>query len=134
MHDEINICTDGASRGNPGPASIGIVVYDEKQKELYAHQEFIGETTNNVAEYKAAIKALEIAVKYTQKNVRIFMDSLLVVEQLNRRWKIKTPHIFELFKQVIAQEKFFQKVSYTHIPREKNRRADALANKALDTI
>ena len=135
------INTDGGSRGNPGPAAIGIVFCDEKGAELSKHYEFIGVGTNNTAEYRAIMKALEILVKskwFEDNNgdldkVICRLDSKLVVEQISGRWKIKQSHILEYVTEI---KKLIQQchldISFVHIPREQNEAADRLVNLALD--
>src|SRR3989338_9721971 len=132
----IIINTDGGSRGNPGKAAIGIVIWDENRKVLEKHKEKIGVTTNNVAEYKALIKALELALKYTghkkegTKEITVFMDSELIVRQLNGIYRVKQAHLIPLFETVKKAEHQFKKVSYYHVFREDRyqREADRLVN------
>ena len=132
--DKIFVYTDGGARGNPGPAAIGIMLYDEKKQLLLEHKECIGIATNNVAEYKALIKALELAAGFSQNELCCFLDSELVVMQLKGRYKVKTPHILKLFSDLKQREKMFKKVVYNH--RRRNdlfiSRCDALVNDALD--
>lgn len=130
------IFTDGASRGNPGLASYGFTISDEKGKLVYEEGKYIGVTTNNVAEYTAVLEAFKyLKKKYEEKlQVNLFADSRLVVEQLSGRFKIKNPNLKILFDQIKILEMEIGSVSYTHIPREKNLKADSLANKALDTL
>lgn len=129
------IYTDGASRGNPGPASYGFTISDEKGKLIHEEGEYIGKATNNVAEYTAVLKSLQWVVKkYEDKvEVALFADSKLVAEQLSGRFKVKSSHL----KPIIEQIKFLSielgGVIYSHIPREKNKEADRLANQALDS-
>lgn len=138
---KIFINTDGGSRGNPGPAGIGVVFYDQDEKEIYSHKDFIGVATNNEAEYGAIVCALKILFKsswFVQNNnndseIICRLDSQLVVEQLNGRYKIKQPHI-QVFVDEIKKllNQFEPKISFIHIPREQNKRADQLVNIALD--
>lgn len=130
------IFTDGASRGNPGLASYGFTISDEKGKLVYEEGKYIGVTTNNVAEYTAVLEAFKyLKKKYEEKlQVNLFADSRLVVEQLSGRFKIKNPNLKILFDQIKILEMEIGSVSYAHIPREKNLKADSLANKALDTL
>lgn len=129
---QVTIFTDGGARGNPGPAAIGVVIKDETKKNLAAYGEYIGEHTNNTAEYRAIISALEKARVLGATTVDCFLDSLLVVEQLNRQWKVKEPHLQKLFVQAWNAAAQFKKATFRHIRREKNKEADALVNKALD--
>lgn len=134
MMSKIFIHADGGSRKNPGAAAIGIVIFDENQKELETYRECIGNTTNNVAEYKALIKALQLAAKYTREEVHIFMDSELIINQVSGMYRIKSPKLFSLFQQVKDYERAFIKVVYTYIPRSNKYQsiADKLVNEALD--
>ena len=135
-YDKIYVYTDGGARGNPGPAAIGIMIYDEKKQLLLAHKERIGNATNNIAEYKALIKALDLVEKFSPNEIRCFLDSELVVMQLNGRYRVKTPHILDLFSELKQREKQFKKIVYHHRMRtdELISRCDQLVNDALDGI
>jgi len=128
------IYTDGASKGNPGPARIGVVICDEKERVLKEYSKDIGNTTNNEAEYQAVIFALKkikaLYGKKTAKNaeIEIKSDSELLVSQLNRKYKILDPKIQKLFIQLWNLTIDFKKVAFTLIPREENKKADKLAN------
>ncbi len=138
----IYINTDGGSRGNPGPAGIGVVFYDADGEEIHAYHEFIGEATNNQAEYRAIIKALQILVKSKwmeknngdkEKKIICRLDSKLVVEQINGNFKVKNEGIKPLIAEVMESKiKIDIPISFLHVRREKNTRADELANKAMD--
>lgn len=127
----VTVFTDGGSRGNPGPAGIGVVISrdDELVEE---HGAFLGEKTNNQAEYAALMSGLERAAKYTDDEVTVTMDSELVVRQMLGQYKVKSPELQKLHHQAKALEKHFKQVTYTHTLREGNKRADALANLAMD--
>lgn len=131
------IYTDGASKGNPGPASIGAVVINGAGKVLEEYSQAIGKTTNNVAEYQAVIfalkkvKALFGKKRAEQSEILIKSDSKLLVKQLNGEFKLKDEKIKEFFIEIWNLKMDFKKVSFENIPREKNERADALANQAL---
>ncbi len=135
---KLKVFTDGGSKGNPGPAAIGIVFYDEQDQVLFAHREDIGIETNNTAEYRAVMKAYELLInvlvpQYSIDLVEWHADSLLVVQQLKGAYKIKQPHIQEYVNQIRVYEKELGlPVSYTHVLREKNKLADALVNDAVD--
>ena len=141
LMSKLFINTDGGSRGNPGPAGIGVVFCDENEKEIFSYNEFIGDGTNNEAEYRAIIEALKLAIKsdwFGQNNsaseeIVCRLDSQLVVEQINGRYKIKQPHI-QVFIDEIREilKKFNIKISFIHIRREQNKRADQLVNEVLD--
>lgn len=128
------IYTDGASRGNPGPASYGFVIVDGKK--VYEEGKYIGINTNNFAEYSAVLKSLEYLKSHFEKTVEIelnfLMDSKLVVEQLSGRFKIKSATLRVLFNQIKVHLLSFKGAKFTHIPREKNQQADRVANLALD--
>jgi len=125
---------DGASRGNPGHASYGAVILNANTGEVVAERgAVLGHATNNVAEYSGLIAGLEVIASLDpQAIVEVRMDSKLVVEQMSGRWKIKSPDMRTLAMR--AREILpFQNVTYTWIPRNDNKAADALANEALDT-
>jgi ribonuclease HI len=125
------IFTDGGARGNPGPAGIGIVIKaDGKTHTKYGA--YIGVATNNQAEYKALISALETAGTLGAKEVEVFMDSELIVKQLKGEYKVKHPQLAPLFLKVYNLRAGFKKFSVRHIPREKNKEADKLVNEAID--
>ena len=126
------IFTDGGARGNPGPAGIGAVLYDENKKIVAEISQYLGETTNNQAEYKALIAALKEAKRLKAEELTCYLDSELVVKQLNREYKIKNKDLAPLFLEVYNLSLSFKKISFIHIPREKNTVADSLANKAMD--
>jgi len=128
------VFSDGGARGNPGPAAIGILVCDAKGDMLREHQETIGEATNNIAEYRAVIRGLELAHELGLQEIEYFVDSELVARQLLGEYRVKSPHLKDLVLRVKEREKNFQKVNYTHVPRthEKIRWVDRLVNRALD--
>lgn len=131
----IVIHTDGGARGNPGPAAIGVLV-EQDGKTLAAFGKKIGETTNNVAEYTAVVEALKHIKKESDKifQINFFLDSRLVVEQLNGRFKVKEPRLRELLAQVrILEQEIGSLIHYHLVPREQNTRADFLVNQALDS-
>ncbi|MGL6236646.1 MAG: bifunctional RNase H/acid phosphatase [Segniliparus sp.] len=126
---------DGGSRGNPGPAAYGAVVLDSEgpaAQVLAQRAERIGHATNNVAEYRGLIAGLEAAKEIGARHVAVRMDSKLVVEQMSGRWKVKHADMRELASQAAAVSRVFDAVSYTWVPREQNKRADALLNTVLD--
>jgi ribonuclease HI len=134
--DKIEIFIDGAARGNPGSAAIGFMIYDSDGNLIEKQSECIGVCTNNMAEYKALIKALDVASSHTREEIICFMDSELVIRQMNFSYKIKKPHLKELFQQVKMKESMYKKVIYQHLPREhpKMVMVDKLVNMALDKI
>lgn len=136
MTNIVKVYVDGASRGNPGPAGVGIVLSDQEGKILREHHEFLGNNfTNNQAEYLALIKALEICSSLFPKGIlHIFSDSELLIKQLNGQYKVRSQKLKQLFREVKQREKNFSKVYYHHVDRELNKKADELANKALEEI
>lgn len=128
------INTDGGVRGNPGPAGIGLVIKSEAGELLYSYGGYIGDTTNNVAEYSALIKALEESVNLGATDLKIQMDSELIVKQMQGVYKIKQPALQELAAKVLALLKKFNSYSFVHVRREYNKEADALVNQALDAL
>ena len=130
----LTVFTDGASRGNPGDASIGVVVKDDQGKVLQTISEYLGIATNNSAEYRALIRGLECVQTFRPDQVDFYLDSQLVVRQMTGVYKIKHKGIIPLAKkvQVLCRQLLPGRVHFYHIPREKNREADALANEALD--
>ena len=125
------ICTDGACLGNPGLASIGAVIKDESGKLIGTISQCIGQATNNQAEYAAIIAALEEAIRLGAEEVDVRSDSELVVKQLNGRYKVKKTTLKPLYQKVVRLAGSLEAFAITHIPREQNRQADRLANKAL---
>lgn len=125
---------DGASSGNPGPAGIGLAIYNENKDLIDKISQSIGETTNNVAEYTALIKALEYALARKVKNVRIFSDSELVVKQLNGKYLVKNKTLKILVVKVAKLIDKFTNVEIVHLPREENKLANKLARQATNLI
>lgn len=126
------IYTDGGSRGNPGPAGIGIVICDVEGKIIKKIAKYIGQATNNQAEYQALIFGLETVKKMKATEVDCYLDSELIVRQLNREYKIKNQELGSFFIKIWNLSQSFKKVNYYYIPREKNREADRLVNQAID--
>ena len=131
------IFADGGSRGNPGPAGSGAVVRDENGVIVAEVSEFLGYTTNNVAEYTAILRALEQLLDYVGEAVNttdivVKMDSMLVVKQMLGEYKIKHPNLTPLARRVKELEEQFRSVSFAHVYREHNKEADKLANEAMD--
>lgn len=123
--------SDGASRGNPGPAAIGAVIYDPEGREAYRLGRGIGTATNNEAEYRAAIAALEAALALGARRIDLRMDSELVVRQMSGRYRVRNPRLARLYARILALRQRFDEVVVRHIPRTENGLADALANEAL---
>lgn len=133
MNSKLVIYTDGGARGNPGPAAIGAVLYDDQRQVVAEISEYIGETTNNQAEYRAVIAAITKARELGASELDFYLDSLLVVEQLNGNYKVKNKDLAPLFVQIYNAGLAFRKVRYTHVRRELNKEADKLVNLALDS-
>lgn len=131
-YEKLIIYTDGGARGNPGPAGIGCVVLDEQGNAVEEISEYIGEATNNQAEYRALIAGLTKAKDLGAKEIEFFLDSELVVKQLNREYKVKDKDLAVLFVKAYNLTLSFKKVIFKHIRREKNELADRLVNLALD--
>ena len=132
MRRQLEINIDGASRGNPGPGAIGVVIR-ESGKVIQELSRTIGEVTNNVAEYTALIFALQEALILKADELKIYTDSELLYHQILGQYKVKNPNLKTLFEQVQHLADGFKKIDISHIPREQNKDADKLANKALDT-
>ena len=126
------VWTDGGARGNPGPAGFGVVVTTPGGTVLAQLAEGIGWATNNVAEYRGVIAGLEQALALGARRVRVRADSLLVVNQQNGLWKVRNAALRELWAETRRLAGQFERVIWEHVPRERNRRADALANQAMD--
>lgn len=126
--------TDGGARGNPGPAGIGYVlrIQDAAETIEIEHGEYIGETTNNQAEYKALLAGLRRAQQEGVHEIECYLDSELVVKQLNKEYRVKHEDMKPLYARVQELEKEFDVISYQHVRREKNKDADRLVNEALD--
>jgi ribonuclease HI len=134
-HNLLYVYTDGGSRGNPGPGAIGVVILDEKKNIIAEHKECIGKTTNNRAEYGAMVKAIEMASRIGAKRLICLSDSKLMVNHLNKEWKVRDEDLKPFFDYIKGMEKQFEKVAYRHIPRCSDqfaKRADELVNEALD--
>jgi len=130
MTKKATIHTDGGARGNPGPAGIGAVINFEGKEYLF--KKYIGEATNNQAEYQAVIMGLEEAKKLGAEKIDVFLDSELVQQQLSGYYKVKNRDLGSLFVKVWNLQQGFKKVKYTHVCRSDNKLADKLVNKALD--
>jgi ribonuclease HI len=123
---------DGAARGNPGPAGAGVFVEGDGDRPAEEHFEALGTTTNNVAEYRALLLALRRAEQSGAAEVAIASDSLLLVEQMSGRYKVRATHLQPLFAEALARAKAFPRFSIRHVRREQNKKADRLANLGAD--
>lgn len=133
----LKVFTDGASKGNPGKAAIGILINDENDSELIAYKEYIGKATNNVAEYKAFLKSLELIKTFNGSvdKVEFFADSELMVKQLNGQYKVKDAKLNVLYNEtrnLLSHLNITHTISY--IPRTENKIADKLANEAIKDV
>jgi ribonuclease HI len=126
------VACDGAARGNPGPAGIGVHITNEDGSLVAEIAEGIGEATNNVAEYTAVIEGLSLAQRLGAKTVAVRSDSQLLVNQLTGRYRVKTPHLQPLHRRVRNLAAGFERISFEHVPREQNTEADRLANEGVD--
>jgi ribonuclease HI len=123
---------DGGARGNPGPGAIGVVLENEDGEVIYELSKYIGECTNNDAEYTALWTGLQIAVNREIKNVEVFTDSELVAKQVRGEYKVKNDRLRKMHGRVKSLVSNFDQISFTHIKRSANKKADALVNKALN--
>lgn len=130
--DRLILWTDGGARGNPGPAGIGVVMTDAQGEVVAEIAEYIGEATNNQAEYRALIAGLTRAQELAATVVDIRMDSELVVRQLQGEYKVKNENMKPLYAQATALLKTFARYTIQHVRREQNAEADKLVNQALD--
>ncbi|MGC8668411.1 MAG: ribonuclease HI family protein [Chthonomonadales bacterium] len=125
---------DGAARGNPGPAGIGVVLSDEAGRVLKEIAEPLGVATNNVAEYRALIRALYEAHAIGCRRIRIVTDSELMARQMNGQYAVRSTHLKPLYHQARALMRQFDRVEVTHVPRKQNARADQLSNLGADRV
>ena len=132
--DSVRLFVDGGCRGNPGPGAIGIVIRDGANCLLYEHSDVIGSATNNRAEYQALIKGLDLCARFTRRRVTCFCDSTLVVNHMNRVWRLKNDHLRAMFHQVKDRERPFDTVVYQHVGRLNGdiKRAHKLLNDAFE--
>lgn len=124
---------DGGSRGNPGPAGCGVILQDPTGETLVATARYLGEATNNVAEYSGLILALEKALEMEIGQLEIRSDSKLLIEQMVGNYKVKSRNLIPLFIKAQTLARRLKNVVYTHVPRDRNREADRLANEAMDS-
>ena len=130
---ELKIATDGASRGNPGPASIGLIVFNTKEEEIYQESVFLGNTyTNNIAEYSAMFRALYLSVKNHVLNITLKSDSQFLIRQLLGQYKVKSKNIIPLYLACQELIKQIPKIELQHVLRADNKKADLTANLILN--
>ena len=128
----LRLHVDGASRGNPGEAGFGVHVTAPDGKEVASLFGYLGQATNNVAEYQALLHGLRFALERGASEVEVFSDSELLVRQLEGRYRVKNAGLLPLFREAQGLLSRFAKSRVSHVPREKNKEADALANQAVD--
>ncbi|MFA5070222.1 MAG: ribonuclease HI family protein [Patescibacteria group bacterium] len=131
MNKKVEIYTDGGARRNPGPSGIGVVIW-QGHELLGRFKKYIGEATNNQAEYQAILFGLQKAKELGASVAECFLDSELVVNQLNMDFKIKNKDLGPFFIRIWNLRQEFKKVTFSYIPREKNKEADKLVNQAID--
>lgn len=129
---EVLVRIDGASRGNPGPAAYAVVIESADGSPVASFAKLLGKTTNNFAEYQALLAALEYALDHGLSRIRVLTDSELMARQIAGRYKVKSPDLKPLHERARQLIAHFEKFSIDHVPREQNREADRLANRALD--
>ena len=125
--------TDGASRGNPGPAAYGFILYNN-DSPLFEHSEYIGESTNNAAEYRGLIGALQYALKLKATSIIVFSDSELVVRQINGVYRVKNPGLRTLYQKAKELIERFERFEIVHVNRSLNKEADGLASGAIKSF
>lgn len=130
---EVTMFTDGGARGNPGPAAIGVVIKNHKGDVIQKTGKYIGESTNNDAEYKALLDGVTSLKEMGATKVKCYLDSELVVKQMNGLYKVKNQNIKTLWSKIKIIEKSFEEISYHHVKREKNMEADSIVNEVLDS-
>lgn len=130
--ERVTVHVDGGARGNPGPAAVAAVASDSSGQELAERSAYIGETTNNVAEYKAVLLGLELAQELGATKVDVVNDSELVARQIEGRYKVKNAGLKPLYLDALESLRGFEEWTVTSVRRESNERADELVNEALD--
>jgi len=131
-NDILHIWSDGAARGNPGPAGAGVVIARADGEIVEELSRYLGETTNNVAEYQALLLGLERALQLRAVALRAHLDSQLVVRQLQGSYRVRQPHLRPLYQRALEMLRRFEQAELVHVPREENLAADRLANRAID--
>lgn len=131
---EVKVYADGGSRGNPGPSAGGFVVLDMEDQLLMESGKYLGITTNNQAEYHSLKGGLETAFKMGARKVHVYMDSLLVINQMKGIYKVKNRDLYPIHEAIKSLLPKFKEVTFTHVPREYNKLADSMVNKTLDSV
>lgn len=127
-----HLYTDGGARGNPGPAATGAVLFDSENNLVEFDATYLGETTNNMAEYEALLLGLSIAIKNNVEELVCFLDSELIVMQVNGAYQVKNKALKEKYKKIKVLKESFKSIKFAHVRREKNKFADKLVNVVLD--
>ena len=131
-HRKLRVTSDGAARGNPGPAGAGAVLFDEEGQVLERLGKFLGRQTNNVAEYHGLLLGLRRAQELGAEELEVVADSELVIRQLSGAYQVKAPALRELHSEALSLLKAFRKVKLVHVPRAQNAEADEMSNRAID--
>jgi len=131
-HRKLRVTSDGAARGNPGPAGAGAVLFDEEGQVLERLGKFLGRQTNNVAEYHGLLLGLRRAQELGAEELEVVADSELVIRQLSGAYQVKAPALRELHSEALSLLKAFRKVKLVHVPRAENAEADEMSNRAID--
>jgi ribonuclease HI len=127
-----SLYSDGASRGNPGQAGVGVVLVDPYGQIAVRNLEYLGQATNNVAEYRGLLLGLKMAKNLGIRKIKVYSDSELLVRQINGSYRVKKPHLLVLWQEAQRELQQFSAFEVIHVPRELNREADRLANEAID--
>lgn len=131
-HEELTLYTDGGSRGNPGPAALGVVLKDGAGETVESYGEYLGETTNNQAEYRALLSGIRKALALGAKRLKVYMDSELIVKQMKGEYRVKDKELAKIYLLIHNEIIHLKKVEFHHVRREHNKEADAMVNEALD--
>ncbi|MCF7820063.1 MAG: ribonuclease HI family protein [Candidatus Pacebacteria bacterium] len=129
---ELIIFCDGGARGNPGPAGLGVAIYDKDKNILEQMSEYLGVTTNNQAEYRAVLKAIERVKELGASKLTFYLDSELIVKQMSGEYRVKNKELLPIYLKIRQLILNFEKVDFFHVRREANKEADRLANIAMD--
>ena len=131
-HRKLRVASDGAARGNPGPAGAGAVLWDEQGRVLERLGKYLGRQTNNVAEYQALLLGVRRAQELGAEELEVVADSELMIRQLSGAYQVRAPALRELHSEALSLLKAFRKVKLVHVPRAENAEADAMSNRAID--
>jgi ribonuclease HI len=131
-HRKLRVASDGAARGNPGPAGAGAVLFDEQGQVLERLGKFLGRQTNNVAEYQGLLLGVRRAKQLGAEELEVVADSELIIRQLSGAYQVRAPALRELHSEALSLLKAFRKVKLVHVPRAQNAEADEMSNRAID--